>query len=500
MGSDALTYDDNGNLTDEGAWGAGYEYVYDVFNRLKAVKNSSHNVVAEYRYNGLGYRIGWHYDSGRMSLDVPPVFCSLPDGTVDGDDPWFSFCYDEKWRVVAMFRADDGAPKEQFYYNAAGLGGTGGSSYIDSVILRDRDSLNDDPPGGTELCHVDWSAEPADTLDERRYLCQNWRADVSSVITDTGRMRQWTKYSAYGTPIGLPFADLNGDGEIDASGGYQDTVEIQKLEGQDGNDADYDVRADVDLDGHIDSSDTAAATAASGLALGRAVLSWEGVRKGYAGYEGFGNGMDGMWHVRHRVLHSTLGRWVQRQAKARGQTFTSSAHHFARAAAANDASGSTSGRATASQLDWTVSGMAIFSEQDDSTQPAWKACVDTSSSYSACSDCCSGQFPQGEALDFEPWLSCTFACLNKHPRLELSPDVFKPDQDFDPIRYPLPPGDYESPINWNPQPIKPSTIPDLKLPGGCVLKFDTFCSPPTPYDYEPKCYYGFRLECPLPSR
>jgi hypothetical protein len=50
-----LDYDANGNLNDDGA---DYEYVYDAWNRLATVyERGTTNVVAEYRYNGLGQRI-----------------------------------------------------------------------------------------------------------------------------------------------------------------------------------------------------------------------------------------------------------------------------------------------------------------------------------------------------------------------------------------------------------------------------------------------------------
>ena len=120
-----LAYDKSGNQTDDGK---DYTYVYDGFGRLRQVKNrSDSSLVAESRYNGLGFRIGWHYDADA-------------DKDVDSSDPWYYFCYDDAWRVVATFRADDTNPKEVFVHHNAGLGGFGGSSYIDRVILRDRDA------------------------------------------------------------------------------------------------------------------------------------------------------------------------------------------------------------------------------------------------------------------------------------------------------------------------------------------------------------------------
>ncbi|MBX3322249.1 MAG: hypothetical protein KF757_04590 [Phycisphaeraceae bacterium] len=123
-----------GNMTDDGQH---YEYVYDPFGRLRKVveRGSSPAVlVAEYRYNGLNFRIGQHTDLTDDGTN------DLPDGVVDADDPWFWFCYDEHWRIVATFRSDDEHPKEVFIHHNAGLDGVGGSSYIDSIIMRDRDA------------------------------------------------------------------------------------------------------------------------------------------------------------------------------------------------------------------------------------------------------------------------------------------------------------------------------------------------------------------------
>ncbi|MCL4742605.1 MAG: hypothetical protein KJZ54_10425 [Phycisphaerales bacterium] len=123
-----LTYDAAGHLTDDGE---NHEYVYDAFGRLRFVKDTSdQEVVAEYTYNGLGYRTGWHYD-----VDA--------DGTVEAntehnaDDPWFHFVYDTRWRIVAVYRVRhwkdgggwtfDADPKERFVYHNAGLAGGRGS-------------------------------------------------------------------------------------------------------------------------------------------------------------------------------------------------------------------------------------------------------------------------------------------------------------------------------------------------------------------------------------
>ena len=68
-------------------------------------------LVAEYKYNGLGFRISVHEDTDQLEG---------ADGDVDGGDLWYHLVYDINWRRVATFRADDNSPKEQFLYQQAG--------------------------------------------------------------------------------------------------------------------------------------------------------------------------------------------------------------------------------------------------------------------------------------------------------------------------------------------------------------------------------------------
>ncbi len=168
--------------------------------------------------------------------------------------------------------------------------------YTDAVVLRDRDA------------NTAWAAEADGTLEERVYYCQNWRADVSAILTATGKMVEWVKYSAYGVPFALPAGDTDSDGDWDAT----DAAAIL-------NSSSYDVRQDAELDGDVDSSDAVHAHSITGAyqTLGRGVLSSAAVnnRRGYAGYE-FDPTFEGaerwLYHVRHRVYDAEVGRWTRR--------------------------------------------------------------------------------------------------------------------------------------------------------------------------------------------
>ena len=183
-----LAYDAAGNMTDDGK---DYKFEWDAFGRLRRVKNQSSTLLAEYWYNGLGYRLSHKYDTDR-------------DGDCDSNDKKFHYVYDDRWRIVAMYRGTDANPKQQFLYHCAGNGGHGGSSYIDLCVFRDRDA------GSGE------SAQADSSLEERLYYCQNWRADVVALIS-TGGMGEWVKYSAYGVPFGLPVGDTDSDGDCAGS-------------------------------------------------------------------------------------------------------------------------------------------------------------------------------------------------------------------------------------------------------------------------------------------
>ncbi len=277
-----LTYNAVGNLTDDGEH---YKYEYDAFGRLRTVKtrDATPQLVAEYTYNGLGHRIGWHYDTE-------------PDNDVDANDPWYHFAYDERWRTVATFRSSDTSAKEQFVYHNAGNDGLGGSSYIDLVVLRDKDA------------NTAWSAASDGTLEERRYYCQNWRADVVALVTSGGQQVEQDRYSAYGIPIGLPAGDVNSDRQVTSA----DTTQIQSWIDA----SQYDVRGDLDLDSDVDATDKSTATNNLGntLGWGALTLSSVGNRRGYAGYELEASltAARRPYHVRQRVLDSDLGRWTRR--------------------------------------------------------------------------------------------------------------------------------------------------------------------------------------------
>lgn len=285
------TYDDNGNL--KSAPDRNQNFKWDYLGRLIEVTADDGGTirqVAEFKYNGLGYRIAERLDSnGDGFLDKQVV-----DGGNGDDTVWRRLIYDAQWRVVEVYEVETAAGllaeqlAERHVHHGAGLSGVGTGSYIDSVVLRDRDT---DENG---------------SLEERHYYCQNWRADVVAVIDDVGSQVEQTRYTAYGTPYAIPFIDQNRDGAFNF---FDLTLMQSKVSA-----GVYDVTADGNLDGLINFFDLShflnQNTVINGQAMGRDVQSTYGHNRGYAGY----------WrvdelklsHVRHRWYDAGNGTWISK--------------------------------------------------------------------------------------------------------------------------------------------------------------------------------------------
>ena len=88
-----MTYDAAGNLTDDIE---SYEYVYDAWNRLVEVENTSDSsTVSTFRYNGLGYRITMQYDADG-------------DASIEAEEE-YHFVYDTGRRAAMTRRHTDAA-------------------------------------------------------------------------------------------------------------------------------------------------------------------------------------------------------------------------------------------------------------------------------------------------------------------------------------------------------------------------------------------------------
>jgi hypothetical protein len=130
-----------------------------------------------------------------------------------------------------------------------------------------------------------------DTLEERRYYCQNWLGDVVALLKGDSAVSEWVRYSACGEATVYPFVngDFDADGDVDGD----DTIAF--LEDQDNHIAE----ADVDRNGAVDGDEvtdfyaswdhgwmSTAWTTAGRLPAGAGQLSLaSGNRIGYAGHQ-----------------------------------------------------------------------------------------------------------------------------------------------------------------------------------------------------------------------
>lgn len=274
-----LVYDGAGNLTDDNK---DYKYEYDAFRRLRKIKQTGNSaLIAEYRYNGLGYRIAEHEDT-----DL--------DNDVDSNDKWFYTAFDERWRTIATFRESDAYPKIEIVPHQAGLSGFGQSSYVDHAVCRYRDA------------NTSWTSTADGVLEERLYYCQDVHADMIAIIAADGTQREAVRYSAYGIPFGIPGGDVNSDCACNAS----DATQTQTLI----NGSSYDVRADMDLDGDVDLADKSAMLAAPFANTNGGRLSLSPIAANECGSGGAHELLvaTALWTNRNRVQHPTLGRWSAR--------------------------------------------------------------------------------------------------------------------------------------------------------------------------------------------
>ncbi len=157
VGSSSPMFDSNGNMNKDET---GKQYVYDAWNRIVTVKDSSGNVLGTYAYDALGRRIT--QTAGSTTTDL---------------------YYDTKGSVLEEGQA--GATTAQYVW---GLG------YPDALVERDA--------GGVRM----FAQQDA-----------NW--NVTSLADNSGNVQERYQYDPYGTVTVLnPDFTLKGTGQVTASG------------------------------------------------------------------------------------------------------------------------------------------------------------------------------------------------------------------------------------------------------------------------------------------
>lgn len=246
-----LVYDLNGNLTDDGEK---YTYKYNPWGQLVTITDrASTFVAAVYTYNGLGQRISEQTDCNDGSNT------GVADTKVNSDDPVFFIAVDPQGRRIATFRNTDTYPKETFFYHP---GGARGPSFAGGVQLRDRNASLSDP--------TKWATETASsTRAERYYYCTDPAGSVACLVDYAGNIQEQYRYGPTGVPFGIPKGCVKSDGVVNAATtGTTDYTIVNAMIG-----GTYQARGDLNLDGVVNSADTAIVTAGSGVSTGRGTLS-----------------------------------------------------------------------------------------------------------------------------------------------------------------------------------------------------------------------------------
>ncbi len=143
LGSATPTYDANGNMTTDET---GQQYVYDAWNRLVAVKDSSGDVEASYSYDGLGRRVT----------------------ETHGDT------------TTALYFSSAGQVLEEQVGGVTQARNVWSPVYVNALILRDQSSEGDG------------------TLDQRLYVMQDANWNVTGLVNTSGAVVERYVYSPYG--------------------------------------------------------------------------------------------------------------------------------------------------------------------------------------------------------------------------------------------------------------------------------------------------------------
>jgi YD repeat-containing protein len=143
VGGAALTYDANGNLTQDQT---GKHLVYDAWNRLVQVKDSSGNPLISYSYDALGRRV-----TENRSGTITDLY------------------YSSEWQVLE--ERVGGVARAQYVWNPVN---------VDTLVLRDRD------PSGSG------------TLSERLYAQHDANNNVTALVDVNGNVVERYDYDPYG--------------------------------------------------------------------------------------------------------------------------------------------------------------------------------------------------------------------------------------------------------------------------------------------------------------
>ena len=192
----SLTYDNNGNLTDDGL----FKFAYDAWNRLVEVTRrvDDETTVAAYEYDGRNRRTMKTVSN-----------CGVEDTPNDGGNTTVHYYYSggagvspANWNIC---ETRNGSSQTTFQY-------VWGTQYVDELVLIDK---NGDPTESNDCDPDDQSGES--TADERYFVHQdrNWNVvaltDYDPSGSDEGNVVERYHYTPYGQFIVLKGDAGNGE-------------------------------------------------------------------------------------------------------------------------------------------------------------------------------------------------------------------------------------------------------------------------------------------------
>ncbi len=197
----SLSYDNNGNLTNDGV----YKFEYDAWNRLrKAIltDGSDETTIAEYEY---------YANNRRAKKTVSNRGVEVVEN--DGGNTTVLFYYDKQWRILETRNGSNQTTFQHLW----------GTRYTDELIWLEK---NGDPTESNDTDPDDQSGES--TADERYFVHQdrNWNVVALSEYdtggSNHGRIVERYSYTPYGS-----FVVLKGD----SGGGELNNVSLTSTVG-----------------------------------------------------------------------------------------------------------------------------------------------------------------------------------------------------------------------------------------------------------------------------
>jgi len=290
-----LAHDDNGNLREQDLTtspsATAYRYTHDLWNRLVRVEHvtdpgGTETLVTkgEYEY------FGTHWRSIKTSD-------SDDSGGIDEKREQY---YTAGWQLVEE-RIDDSWSSGGGFSADRYMQYLWGTRYIDDIIMHREDTGGDG----------DFDA----IGDQSWWHLTDVQFSTVAVLNDNAVLQERIAYDPYGRALHHDDKDVDGDRDFDQDD--RDIIDtIVNGGGANIEDAAYNVDADLDRDGAIDSTDQSTANNAGDVsALATGELSNATV-KNAIGWDGYVfNPECGLYHVRFRCYSPSLGRWLERDPK-----------------------------------------------------------------------------------------------------------------------------------------------------------------------------------------